>query len=55
MMAAKTRLDILERAVSEDLLVVGMHLNFPAFSRVARAGAGFIVQPEAWRPYLTIA
>jgi glyoxylase-like metal-dependent hydrolase (beta-lactamase superfamily II) len=47
--AAKTRLDVLERAVAEDLLVAGMHMNFPAFSRIARAGAGFVVQPETWR------
>lgn len=43
-----TRRAILERAVEEDLLVTGMHLPFPGFSRIARSGDGFVVQPEPW-------
>ena len=43
-----TRRGVLERAVAEDLLVAGTHLPFPGFSRIARAGAGFAVQPEPW-------
>lgn len=43
-----TRRGVLERAVTEDLLVAGMHLPFPGFSRVAKAGDGFVIQPEPW-------
>ncbi|WP_158743929.1 MBL fold metallo-hydrolase [Acidisphaera sp. L21] len=46
--AAKTRLEILERAVAEDMLVAGMHMHFPGLGRIARAGAGFVVQPQVW-------
>ncbi len=41
-----TRRGVLERAVAENLLVAGMHLPFPGFSRVAKAGDGFVLQPE---------
>jgi glyoxylase-like metal-dependent hydrolase (beta-lactamase superfamily II) len=53
--AAKTRLDILERAVAEDLLIAGMHMHFPGFGRIARAGAGFVVQPQIWSSALPAA
>ena len=43
-----TRRVILERAVTEVLLVAGTHLPFPGFSRIARTGDGFVNQPEPW-------
>jgi hypothetical protein len=46
--AIRTRRAALERAVDEDLLVTGMHMSFPGFSRIARSGDGYVVLPEAW-------
>lgn len=50
----KTRLDTLDRTAREDLLVCGMHLHFPGFVRIARAGSGYAVQPEAWLGALSL-
>ncbi len=47
--AMQTRRDAFERAVREDLLVNGMHMSFPGFARIARAGDGYVVQPEVWQ------
>ncbi len=49
-LGASIRRGVLERAVTEDLLVAGAHLPFPGFSRVARAGDGFVMQPQPWSP-----
>lgn len=46
--AARTRRDILERAVAEDLAITGMHMSFPGFSRVARHGDAYRLQPLVW-------
>lgn len=46
--AARTRHAILERAVAEDLVVSGMHMSFPGFSRVARHGNAYRLQPLVW-------
>ncbi len=46
--ATATRRTVLERAVTEDLLVTGMHMAFPGFARISRAGTGYAVLPEAW-------
>ena len=45
-LAARTRHDILARAAAERLLVAGMHLHFPGFSRIARSGQGYTITPE---------
>ncbi len=42
--AAQTRRRIFERAVAETLPVAGMHLPFPGFGRVVRAGEGYVYQ-----------
>ena len=47
--AIQTRRAVLQRAVDEDLLITGMHMTFPGFARIARAGDAYVVQPEAWR------
>ena len=47
--AIQTRRAALERAVKEDLLITGMHMSFPGFARIVRAGDAYAVQPEAWR------
>lgn len=46
--AMATRRRALDMAVADDLMVAGMHLHFPAFSRVVRAGEGYAVVPELW-------
>ena len=53
-LAAKTRQAILERVAAEDLPVTGMHMHFPGFARIARAGAGFVVQPQTWQGTLSL-
>ena len=39
-------------AVSERLLVTGMHLHFPGFAQIVREGAGYRLIPEPWRQSL---
>lgn len=46
--AVQTRRAVLERAVAEDLVVAGMHMSFPGFSRVARHGDAYRLQPLVW-------
>lgn len=46
----KSRVRIFDRVASEGLLVAGMHLDFPCFGHVARAGGGYAFVPEVWRP-----
>ncbi len=46
--AIQTRLHTFERAVTEDLLVTGMHMSFPGFARITRAGEAYAVQPDVW-------
>ena len=47
--AEQTRRAVFERAAKEDLMVNGMHLSFPGFGRVARAGEAYVIQPEVWQ------
>ena len=48
--ATDTRLRTLDMAAADRLLVAGMHLHFPAFHHVARAGNGYALVPEMWAP-----
>ena len=48
--AVATRRHVLELAADEKIAVAGMHLHFPAFARVARAGSGYELIPEQWVP-----
>ena len=50
--AIATRQRIMDMAATDRLLVAGMHLDFPAFGHVARAGDGYAFVPEVWRPVL---
>jgi glyoxylase-like metal-dependent hydrolase (beta-lactamase superfamily II) len=47
--ATRTRHDIFDRAVTEDLAVAGMHMSFPGFSRLAKWGSSYALQPEQWQ------
>ena len=46
--AIASRRHALDMAAREDLVVMGMHLHFPGFSRVVRAGEGYALIPELW-------
>ena len=46
--AAATRWEILEKVATSGLLVAGMHLYFPGFTRVRREGAAFAMAPVPW-------
>lgn len=46
--AIASRRRALDMAASERLLVAGMHLHFPGFAHVTRAGDGYALVPELW-------
>ena len=46
--AITSRRRALDMAVSERLMVTGMHLHFPGFARVTRVGDGYALVPELW-------
>jgi glyoxylase-like metal-dependent hydrolase (beta-lactamase superfamily II) len=48
--AIATRQQIMDMAATDRIRVAGMHLDFPAFGHVARAGEGYAFVPEVWRP-----
>ena len=43
-----SRKRMFDRVATDNLLVAGMHVHFPAFSRLARHGEGYFLYPEAW-------
>jgi glyoxylase-like metal-dependent hydrolase (beta-lactamase superfamily II) len=48
--AIATRRRILDMAAADRLRVAGMHLDFPSFGHVLRAGEGYAFVPEVWSP-----
>ncbi len=48
--AKATRARVLEMAAAEKIMVAGMHLEFPAFGTVVRAGTGYAFVPTLWLP-----
>lgn len=46
--AASSRKRMFDRVSADGILIAGMHLHFPAFSRLARRGDAFALYPEAW-------
>jgi glyoxylase-like metal-dependent hydrolase (beta-lactamase superfamily II) len=46
--AAASRKRMFDRVSADDILIAGMHLHFPAFSRLARRGDAYALYPEAW-------
>ncbi len=48
--AVATRRRTLDMAATDRLLVAGMHMHFPAFSHIARAGSAYAVVPVPWTP-----
>ncbi|HEX3348635.1 MAG TPA: MBL fold metallo-hydrolase [Acetobacteraceae bacterium] len=48
--ARTTRERVLDHTASERILVAGMHLDFPTFGHVTRAGGGYAFVPVVWEP-----
>ncbi len=48
--ARATRRRALDMAATDKLLVAGMHLDFPTFGHVVKAGTGYAFVPVVWRP-----
>src|SRR6201991_4115445 len=46
--AAAARKRMFDRVSADSILIAGMHLHFPAFSRLARRGDAYALYPEAW-------
>ena len=46
--AAAARKRMFDRVSADGILIAGMHLHFPAFSRLARRGDAYALYPEAW-------
>lgn len=46
--AEASRRAVFDMAATDGLLVTGMHLHFPGFSRLVRDGAGYRLLPAAW-------
>ena len=46
--AAAARKRMFDRVATDGVLIAGMHLHFPAFSRLARRGDAYALVPEAW-------
>ena len=50
--AIETRTKLLDRVATDNLLVGGMHLNFPGFIRIHRDGNTYAIHEERWLPDL---
>jgi glyoxylase-like metal-dependent hydrolase (beta-lactamase superfamily II) len=48
--AIETRKRIMDMTATDQLMVAGMHLDFPCFGHVARASSGYAFIPEVWTP-----
>jgi glyoxylase-like metal-dependent hydrolase (beta-lactamase superfamily II) len=46
--AAASRRRMFDRASADGVLIAGMHLHFPSFSRLARRGDAYELHPEPW-------
>ena len=46
--AAAARKRMFDRVATDGILIAGMHLHFPAFSRLARRGDAYALYPEHW-------
>lgn len=47
-MAADTRRRVFDMVATDKLVVTGMHLHFPGFSRLVRRGSAYQLIPAAW-------
>jgi glyoxylase-like metal-dependent hydrolase (beta-lactamase superfamily II) len=49
-LAGATRARALDLVATDRLLLAGMHLDFPTFGHVRRAGSGYAFEPLVWSP-----
>ncbi len=49
-LARATRAKALDMVATDKLLLAGMHLDFPTFGHVRRAGSGYAFEPVVWAP-----
>lgn len=49
-MARATRERVLDMVAADQVLLAGMHLDFPLFGHVARNGGGYAFEPMVWQP-----
>jgi glyoxylase-like metal-dependent hydrolase (beta-lactamase superfamily II) len=49
-LAAKTRIDMLDRAAADRMLVEAYHFPFPACGHIVKDGAGYDLVPAMWAP-----
>lgn len=49
-MGTATRARALDMVATDKLLLTGMHLDFPTFGHVSRAGTGYAFEPVVWSP-----
>jgi len=47
--AIVSRRRMLDRAAREDLLIVGMHMPFPGFTRIDHAADAYVHRPQVWQ------
>lgn len=50
--AVATRLRTLDMAIADRQRVAGIHMDFPAFGHITRAGDGYAFVPQVWSPVL---
>jgi glyoxylase-like metal-dependent hydrolase (beta-lactamase superfamily II) len=48
--AIETRKRIMDMTATDRLMIAGMHLDFPGFGHVSRAGSGYTFVPDVWTP-----
>jgi glyoxylase-like metal-dependent hydrolase (beta-lactamase superfamily II) len=46
--AAAARKRMFDRVAADGVLIAGMHLHFPSFSRLARRANAYELHPEPW-------
>ena len=46
--AEATRRRVFDMVAADKLLVTGMHLHFPGFTRLVKRGTGYQLVPAAW-------
>jgi glyoxylase-like metal-dependent hydrolase (beta-lactamase superfamily II) len=49
-LAGATRARALDMVATDKMLLAGMHLDFPTFGHVRRAGTGYAFEPTVWAP-----
>jgi glyoxylase-like metal-dependent hydrolase (beta-lactamase superfamily II) len=50
--AAETRMRLVDRVATDNILIGGMHLNFPGFIRIYRDANRYAIHEERWSPDL---